>query len=164
MKKRLLAHRASLALAFALIALAILLFALQPQWRAIAHWQSRSDVKTISGYLLLTLMIGLWLPHSLRQWFSKPKQIDIIKLIHQWMGVVSLLIFLFHANVARSGFLALQTMFLLTLCGLGAGIVWTQLSSRTEWRRSMLAIHIVLAFVVSGFAVLHLYFIYAHAG
>lgn len=163
MKFRPRAQHASLFLTVALIAIVLLLFVLQPPWVALARWQARADFKMMSGYLLVILMICMWLPNVLRRWLREPAQLELIKLSHQWLGIVLLLLFVFHANVARSGFLAVQTVFLLTLCGLGAGVVWTQITGRTQGRHAMMVTHVALAFAVCGFALLHLYFIYAYA-
>ncbi len=164
MKDRLLANTASLGITVALLALALFLFLLQPHWPVIEHWQADSGFKTYSGYMLLLIMAAMWLPLWLRKRFDQPQQLDLIKLMHQWLGVLVLLLFVLHASIARSGYLALQTLLLLALSGLGAGIAWTQLHGRTSGRRWMVVTHIAMAFVVSSFSLLHLYFIYAYVG
>ncbi len=122
MKDRLLANTASLGITVALLALALFLFLLQPHWPVIEHWQADSGFKTYSGYMLLLIMAAMWLPLWLRKRFDQPQQLDLIKLMHQWLGVLVLLLFVLHASIARSGYLALQTLLLLALSGLGAGI------------------------------------------
>ena len=158
------ANRFSWWAAAALAALALLTYLLSPRIPGLSQWQLQSGFKNLTGYLLLALLVGMWLPTWLRQRFNRPTQLDWIKLSHQWLGVGFLAVLVLHANLLRSGFLALQTLVLLVLCSLGAAIVWAQLNGSIVRRRWWITTHIVLAFVASGFVLMHLYFVYAYHG
>lgn len=147
-----------------LVGLGLVLFLLQPRWPEFERWQAGGGFKTVTGYVLLAAMSAMWLPVWLRKKFKLPHQLALIKLTHQWLGVLALGVFVLHANLARSGFLALMTLLLFTLSGLGAGLAWMQDGQRTAGRRWVMAAHIALGFVVSGFTLVHLYFVYAYAG
>ena len=155
----------------AVIALCAALFLLAPRWPGIEYWQSSASIKAWSGYILLTVLVLMWLPAWLRRRFAHSHRQDLsgisqysalLNIWHQWLGVLFLLVLMVHANLARSGFLWIKTLLLLILSGLGIGIAWSQLSWRFKGRRWMMVTHIALAFVVSGFALLHLYFVYAY--
>ena len=165
------ANISSLWAAAAVIVLCAMLFLLAPRWPGLEYWQSSASTKAWSGYILMAVLALMWLPAWLRRRFTKSHRQDlssisqysvVLNIWHQWLGVLLLLIFMVHANPARSGFLWIQTLLLLVLSGLGIGIAWTQHSWRFKGRRWMMVTHIALAFVVSGFALLHLYFVYAY--
>lgn len=122
---------------------------------------------------MLAILLLMWLPAWLRRRFADARLEDsarivqysvLINIWHQWLGVLFLVVLLLHASLVRSGFLWLQTLLLLVLSGLGIGIAWTQVTWRFKGRRWLIVTHIALAFVTSGFALLHLYFVYAYTG
>ena len=81
------ANRFSWWAAAALAALALLTYLLSPRIPGLSQWQLQSGFKNLTGYLLLALLVGMWLPTWLRQRFNRPTQLDWIKLSHQWLGV-----------------------------------------------------------------------------
>lgn len=164
MKNRLLANLASLWVAATLVGLGLLLQPIQPHIDSLVRWQSSVSFKSFTGYLLVAAMLGMWTPVWLRKSFTTPRQLDVIKLVHQWLGVGMLLVLLLHANLARSGYLWIQSLLILGLSALGAGIAWTQLKSLVQIRGWLMVAHIALAGIVSAFALLHIYFVYAYAG
>ena len=147
-----------------LLALAALLFVLQPNWSVVIRFQLDPTLKTASGYVLLALMTFMWAPVWLRKYLSQPQRLEILKLVHQWMGALVLLVFLVHANLARSGYLAIFTLVVLLIAGLGTLLGWMQVTARASGRRWLMAAHIAMSFVVTGFSILHVYFVYAYAG
>ena len=157
-------HSLSLATASAILAISLLLFLMPPAWDTLTRWQIDAQFKTISGYVLLTLMAVMWLPVGLKDHLRTPKARDVLKLSHQWLGVLLLMVFVLHANLSRSGFLAILTMFLLVVSGSGVVLSWMQARGWTAGRRWLMAAHIAIAWLVSSFSVLHLYFVLAYAG
>jgi hypothetical protein len=157
-------NSSSLKLAGVLLALEALLFFVQPRWDAVLRWQLDGSFKTITGYVLLATMALMWAPVWVRKHLQQAHHLEILKLVHQWMGVLVLLVFLLHANLARSGYLAVLSLVLLAGSGLGTVLGWLQLTGRANGRRWLMAAHIALGAVVSGFSLLHLYFVYAYAG
>jgi hypothetical protein len=147
-----------------LLALAALLFVLQPNWSVVIRFQLDPTLKTVSGYVLLALMTFMWAPVWLRKYLSQPQRLEILKLVHQWMGALVLLVFLVHANLARSGYLAIFTLVVLLIAGVGTLLGWMQVTARASSRRWLMAAHIAMSFVVTGFSILHVYFVYAYAG
>jgi hypothetical protein len=154
----------SLAAAAVLLVLALLLFLAQPSWDIALRWQVNARFKTFTGWALFALMAALWLPVVLRGWFSQPGQLALIKLAHQWLGVLALVVLLLHANLSRSGYLAILSLCLFVAMGSGALLSWMQDLGWVPGRRWLMAAHITLAWVVSGFTLLHLYFVFAYAG
>lgn len=154
----------SLLAAAALLVLALLLFLIQPDWDTALRWQVSSRFKTVTGWSLLALMAAMWLPVALRSWFSRPRQLAVIKLTHQWLGVLALVVLLLHANLSRSGYLAILSLCLFVAMGSGALLSWMQDRGWVPGRRWLMAAHITLAWVVSSFTLLHLYFVFAYAG
>jgi hypothetical protein len=104
----------------------VLLLALQPQWDTVLRWQTDGRFKTVTGYVLLAAMAGMWLPVGLRERFREGWQLEVIKVAHQWLGALMLLALLLHANLARSGYLAVFTAGLLVACGSGTVLSWMQ--------------------------------------
>lgn len=154
----------SLAAAAALLALALLLFLVQPAWDTAQRWQVDARFKSVTGWSLLALMAVMWLPVWLRGWFSQPRQLAVIKLAHQWLGAFVLVVLLLHANLSRSGYLAILTVCLFAAMGSGAVLSWMQDRGWVPGRRWLMAAHISLAWLVSGFTLLHLHFVFAYAG
>lgn len=158
-------HQAmSLAAAIGLLVLALLLFLAQPTWDAALRWQVDARFKTVTGWSLMALMAAMWLPVALRGSFNQPRQLAVIKLAHQWLGVVALVVLLAHANLSRSGYLAILSVCLFVAMGSGIALSWMQDRGWVPGRRWLMAGHITLAWVVSGFTLLHLYFVFAYAG
>lgn len=155
---------ASLAAAVALLVLALLLFLVQPAWDTALRWQVDARFKTVTGWSLMALMAAMWLPVLLRGGFSQPRQLAVIKLAHQWLGVLALAVLLLHANLSRSGYLAVLSVCLFAAMGSGAALSWMQGRGWLLGRRWLMASHITLAWVVSAFTLLHLYFVFAYAG
>jgi hypothetical protein len=154
----------SLAAAAALLVLSLLLFLVQPAWDIAHRWQVDARFKTVTGWSLLALMSVMWLPVWLRGGFSQPRQLAVIKLCHQWLGVFALVVLLLHANLSRSGYLAILTVWLFAAMGSGAVLSWMQDRGWVPGRRWLMAAHITLAWLVSGFTLLHLHFVFAYAG
>ena len=155
---------ASLTWAAGLVVLGLVLFLLQPRWPAFEQWQSDRDVKRVTGYVLLLVMACMWLPVGLRRRFGTPAQLELIKVSHQWLGALVLVMLLAHANLARSGYLGLLSWALLALSMLGVALSWMQARHRARGRRWVIASHIALGFLASAFSFIHLYFVYAYAG
>ncbi|MCX7200607.1 MAG: hypothetical protein NTW37_22135 [Proteobacteria bacterium] len=154
----------SLAAAAALLVLALLLFLVQPDWDTALRWQVNARFKTVTGWPLLALMAAMWLPVALRGWFNQPRPLAVIKLVHQWLGVFTLVVLLLHANLSRSGYLAILSLCLFVAMGSGALLSWMQDRGWVPGRRWLMAAHITLAWLVSSSALLHLYFVLAYAG
>jgi hypothetical protein len=153
----------SLVAAAALLALALLLFLIQPDWDTVLRWQVSARFKKVTGWSLLALMAAMWLPVALRSWFNQPRQLAVIKLTHQWLGVLALVVLLLHANLSRSGYLAILSLCLFVAMWSGALLSWMQDRGLVLGRRWLIAAHITLAWVVSSFTLLHLYFVFAYA-
>jgi hypothetical protein len=157
-------HALSLAAAAAILLLGSVLFIAPPSWDAVARWQMSDSFKTISGYVLLALMAGMWLPVGVKERLHRPRHRDYLKLAHQWLGVLLLVAFLLHANLSRSGFLALLTASLFVVSGVGLLLSWMQGRGWIPGRRWVMAAHIAIAGLVSSFSLLHVYFVFAYAG
>ena len=153
-----------LAATAALLVLALLLFLVPPDWDTALHWQVNARFKTITGWTLLALMSAMWLPVALRGWFREPRPLAVVKLIHQWLGVFALVVLLLHANLARSGYLAILSLCLFVAIGSGALLSWMQYCGWVPGRRWLMASHIAMAWLVSSSTLLHLYFVLAYAG
>lgn len=164
MRRLLASHGQSIITTSALVVLGLLLLVLQPHWDTVLRWQTDGRFKKVTGYVLLTAMACMWLPVWLRERFREAWQLEVIKVAHQWLGAVVLLALLLHANLARSGYLAVFTAGLLVACGSGTVLSLMQQRGWLPGRRWLMAAHITLAGLVSGFALLHLYFVYAYAG
>jgi hypothetical protein len=127
-----------------------------------APWQTGSAFKMASGYPmfgLLALAMGFgWLRRQPRL----AARHRALSALHQWTGLLLLLLLAAHAAGRPAGFL--QLTFQAMALGQGAGAVRVLFGARMGRRAStvLLVLHITLACLVCAAALLHLYLVYVY--
>ncbi len=122
-----------------------------------AHW-----FKQLSGYTMLALMAFAMSFGWLRRLPAMARHHRKLNEIHQFGGLLLLVLLASHVGQAPRGFLLL--MFHAMAVGLGAGALRAVVGTR--WGRGasvgLLAAHIGLCCLVAAGVLLHLYFVYAY--
>jgi hypothetical protein len=153
---------ASSVLAAVLLAEAALLFF--PQALLLHPLQAGVLFKQLSGYAMVSLMVFAMAFGWLRRQPALAVHHRTLNDVHQFGGLLLLLLLSLHVATRPSGFLLL--MFHAVAVAQAAGALRAVLGIRLGRAGStaLLALHIGLSCVVSAAVLLHLYFVYAYTG
>lgn len=133
-----------------------------PQALLLHPMQAGVPFKQLSGYTMLALMVAAMAFGFLRRAPSLATRQALLNDLHQFGGLLLLLLLSLHAASRPSGFLLL--LFHGLACALAAGALRALFGRRLGRAGSttLLAVHISLSCLVSAAALLHLYFVYAY--
>jgi hypothetical protein len=118
--------------------------------------------KQVSGYLMVLLIAAAMAFGFLRRAPALAAHQRTLNDIHQFGGLLLLLLLSLHAASRPAGFLLL--LFHGLACALGAGALRSLLGPRLARAASiaLLAVHISLSCLLCAAVLLHLYFVYAY--
>lgn len=124
--------------------------------------QSSVLFKQVSGYAMVVLMAFAMLYGALRRRAALAPRVRILNELHQFGGLLVLVLLGLHAGRAPGGFLL--ALMHATALGLAAGALRSMFGARLGRAAStfLLLLHIALGCLVSAAAVVHLYFVYAY--
>lgn len=124
--------------------------------------QSSVVFKQVSGYTMAGLMLFTMVFGWLRRRPALAPRLRALNELHQFSGLLLLLLLGLHAGRGPAGFLLL--LFHATAVACAAGALRALLGPRLGRAGStfLLVLHVVPACVVSAAALVHLYFVYAY--
>ena len=134
----------------------------QPDVLALGTFQSRTWFKQVSGYTMLALLAFAMAFGWLRRLPAFASRQQAFHGLHQFGGLLILLLLASHAGAGASGFL--RGIFHAMALAVAAGalrVVLGPLAGRSG-SRALLSVHIGLSCLVAAAALLHLYLVYAY--
>lgn len=138
----------------------VLGFITQPNF--LINWQNSKTYKEYTGYTLFVLTLIMWWMPLAPKVFDSTEYMKFSKLLHQWCGILILLLVLFHASFLKVGFLAGFTFLLLVGAVCGAAYRLIKGPRTTKIHTCLLGAHIGIAVAISCMSLLHMYFIFAY--
>lgn len=141
----------------------VLVLALINQPTFLVDWQRSKAYKEVTGYALFALMLSMWWISLAPKLLVSSTNLKISKLVHQWCGVLILLLILFHASFAKVGFLSGFTFLLIVGSACAAAYRWINGPRTSKIHNYLLGAHIGIAVIISSMSLLHMYFIFAYA-
>jgi uncharacterized membrane protein len=138
----------------------VLGIALQPTF--LVEWQRNKAYKVSTGYALFALMLSMWWISMAPKLFVAANNLKISKLLHQWCGVLILLLIMFHASFSKVGYLSGFTFLLLVGAVCAVAYRWIKGPRTTKMHTYLIGAHIGIAVVISSMSLMHMYFIFAY--
>jgi predicted ferric reductase len=151
-----------LKIAASVIFIFILVVGLTTQPTFLVDWQRSKTYKEFTGYALFALMLSMWWISLAPKLISASNHLKTSKLLHQWCGVLILLLIIFHASFSKIGYLSGFTFLLLIGSVCAAAYRWIRGPRTTKMHTYLLGAHIGIAVVVSSMSLMHMYFIFAY--
>ncbi len=135
-----------------------------PRWEPLIALQRMDAYKQLTGYVLVGLLgFDLSLALIKRRLTGGTAQ-RTLQLAHRILGLAMLGMLVLHAGFAHTGFLHLT--FAVTMLVVVAGAVLNLLPAQRlgTWGQWTTAVHIAAGCLLAALALMHLYFVYSHAG
>ena len=134
----------------------------QPEVLALGPFQTRTWFKQLTGYIMLALIAAAMAFGALRRLPAFAARQRGFHGLHQFGGLLILLLLASHAGPGASGFLLgiFHAMALAATAG-ALRVVLSPLVGR-RGTQALLAVHIGLSCLVAAAALVHLYFVYAY--
>jgi hypothetical protein len=134
----------------------------QPDVLALGPFQVRTWFRQVTGYTMLALMVAAMAFGALRRLPAVAARQRTFHGLHQFGGLLVLVLLASHAGPGASGFLlgVFHTMALAAATG-GLRVVLGPLIGR-RGTKALLAVHIGLSCLVAAAALVHLYLVYAY--
>jgi hypothetical protein len=162
------AYRTALAVAswcgLAGVAVSCIAWLWPPRWDPLIALQRMDAYKQLTGYVLVGLLgFDLSLALIKRRLTGGTAQ-RTLQLAHRILGLTMLGMLVLHAGFAHTGFLHLT--FAVTMLVVVAGAVLNLLPAQRlgTWGQWTTAVHIAAGCLLAALALMHLYFVYSHAG